>query len=116
MKNRGFTLVEILIVVALVAVSSMVLADMFIGHNRLYRTQTAELNVTGDARTSLDDIDGYVRQANRTLDSYSTYIAGSEVLILQIQSINSSNQLIAGTFDYVVYYLDSGSFYRQVFP
>ncbi len=112
----GFTLIEMVIVIALVAIASMVLADMFVSHNRLYRTQTAELNVTGDARTALDDIDSYVRQANRTMESYSTYTAGSQVLILQIQSINSSKQLISATYDYVVYYLVSGSLYRQVIP
>lgn len=116
MKHQGFTLIELVVVVALVAICSTVLVSLFIGHNRIYRTQTAELDVTGDARQALDDIDSYVRQTNRTLSTYSTYTANAQVLILQIQSVNSSSQLIASTFDDVVYYLNNGNLYRQVFP
>jgi prepilin-type N-terminal cleavage/methylation domain-containing protein len=112
----GFTLIEAVIVVALFAVCSVVLVDLFIGHNRLYKSETAALNITNDARLSLDDIDSYVRQANRTLSSYSTYTAGPQVLILQIQSVNSSNQLVPGTFDDVVFYLTGSNLFRQVFP
>ncbi len=115
MKN-GFTLIEVVIVVALVGVASIILSNLFIGQNRLYRSETAELNVTGDARAALDDLDNYLRQANRTLASYSSFTAGSEVLILQIQSVDGSNRLVAGTFDNVVYYLSEGSLIRQVFP
>ncbi len=114
--QKGFTLIELIIVVALFSVISIVLTSLFIGHNRIYRTQTAELDVTGDARTALDDIDSYVRQANRALATYSTYTATGQVLILQIQSVNSSNQLVAGKFDHVVYYLSGNGLFRRVFP
>ena len=116
MRQRAFSLIEIVIVIAIVGVCGLVIADLFIGHNRLYKTETAELNITGDARESLDDVDNFVRLANRTLSSYSTYTAGPQVLILQIQSINASNQLIAGTYDNVVYYMVGSNFFRQIFP
>ena len=115
-KQAGLTLIEIVIVVGLTAVGMVVLTSLFIGQNRLYQTETAELNVTADARIAIDDIDSYVRQANRTQSSYSTFTAGPQVLILQIQSINSSNQLIAGTFDYVIFYLAGNNLLRQVIP
>lgn len=114
-KNLGFTLIEAIICIALVAAGSLVLSAMFLSQTKLYGSQTSELDVTNSVRTALDDIDNYVRQSYRVVSSYSTYSAGSQVLILQIQSVNSSNQLIAGTYDYVVYYLDSGNIYRQVF-
>jgi prepilin-type N-terminal cleavage/methylation domain-containing protein len=116
MRRQGFTLIEIVIVIALVSVAGMILTEVFIGQNRLYRTETAELNITNDARASLDDLDNYLRQTTRTLSSYSTYSAGPQVLILQIQSVNASNQLIPGAYDNVVYYLSGTDFYRQVFP
>ncbi|OGE74332.1 MAG: hypothetical protein A3I07_02680 [Candidatus Doudnabacteria bacterium RIFCSPLOWO2_02_FULL_42_9] len=116
MKSRGFTLVEIVIVISIVVVCGVVIADLFIGQNRLYKVETAELNVTSDARVALDDIDNYVRQANRVLDNSGAYITGAQVLVLQIQSINASNQLIPATFDNVVYYLTGPELYREVFP
>lgn len=115
-SNFGFTLIEILVVITIVSVVSIVLVDLLIGHNRLYRTQTAELNVQNSARNALDGIDSYTRQANRALSVYTTYTATPQVLILQLQSINGSNQLIPGTFDYVVFYLNGGNLLRVVFP
>jgi prepilin-type N-terminal cleavage/methylation domain-containing protein len=114
--QNGFTLIELVVVIALVAITSLVLLDLFIGHNRLYQTQTSELNVTGDARTALDDISAFVRSANRAQAVYSSFTADSQVLILQIQSVNASNQLIPATFDYAVFYLSSGNLLREVFP
>jgi len=90
--------------------------NLFIGQNRIYKVETAELNITGDSRTSLDDIDNFVRQTTRVLASYSTYVGGPQVLILQIQAINSSNQLLPGVYDYVVYYLSGTNLLRQIFP
>ena len=113
--QKGFTLIEVLVVVAISVVCIVVLSSLFIGQNRIYRVETAELNVTADARQAVDDIDNYVRLATRTQSSYSTYTASSNVLILKIQSVNASNQLIAGTFDYVVYYLSGTSLLRQIF-
>ena len=64
----------------------------------------------------MDDIDNYVRQSNRTLSTYSTFNAASDVLILQIQSVNAASQLVAGKYDYVVYSLTGSNFNRQIFP
>jgi len=116
MRQSGFTIVELVIVILLTLVVGIVVSTLFIGQNRVYQTETAELNITNDARTGLDDIDNYVRQAYRALQSYSSYTAGSQVLILQIQSVGASTQLIPGTYDYVVYYLTGNNLYRQVYP
>ncbi len=116
MKQTGFTLIEVIVVVAISAICFGVLVDLFIGHNRLYKSTTAEINVTSDGRIATEDVSSYIRQASRTLPSYSSYTAGPQVLILQVQSINSSDQLIAGTYDHVVFYLSGSDLLRQVFP
>ncbi len=115
-SNAGFTLIEIVLVIFLVAICGWVASDLFINQNRLYQTQTAELNITGDARMALDDIDNYVRLGNRVIDSYSSYTTGSQVLVLRIQAVNASNQLVPASFDTIVYYLSGGGLYRQIFP
>jgi type II secretory pathway pseudopilin PulG len=115
-QNFGFSLVEAVIVIALVVVLSIVVVNMFIGQNRIYKTQTAELGVNAGARNSLDDIDAFVRGSSTALGSYTTYTAGPQVLILQIQSIDVQNKLIAGTFDHVVYYLLGTDLIREIFP
>jgi prepilin-type N-terminal cleavage/methylation domain-containing protein len=112
----GFTLVELVIVVALVGVLSLVVTGLFIGQNRIYKTQTAELGVNAGARNALDDIDFFVRTSSGTLASYSSFTAGSDTLILQVQSINASEQLIPGSSDFVVFYLSGEDLIREIFP
>jgi len=116
MKSQGFTLLEIIMVILFVAIIGLVGSELFIGQNRVYKIETAELNINANARLALDDIDNYVRLANRTLDSYSIYTAGSQILILKIQSVNASDQLLPAVYDYVVFYLSSSDLYREVFP
>ena len=115
-NNRGFTIIETTIVILFFVIIAFFLSYLATYQYWIYNNETAELGIANDARTALDDIDNYVRQSNRVLSSYSSYVTGNQVLILQIQSINSSNQLIPGTYDMVVYYLSSNDLLRQVFP
>jgi len=115
-KNTGFSMIEAIIVVALVVVLSIVIVNLFIGQNRIYKTQTAELSVNAGARNSLDDIDSFVRASTTALGSYSTFTAGSQILILQVQSVDAMDTLIAGSLDHVVYYLSGTDLIREIFP
>lgn len=114
-KQNGFTLIEVVVVVALVAMASYILIDLFLGQHKLYKTQTAELNITNDARLTLDEIDLYVRQGNRVLSAYGSYTTGPQSMIIQVQSFNSSGRLIAGTYDQIVFYMMGTDLFRQVF-
>jgi len=115
-SSGGFTIVELIVVVGLTAVISLFLAYLVGYQYQIYNTQAAQLSVTSDARGMADDIDSYVRQAHRVLSSYLTYTTGSQTLVLQVPSIDSSGQIISGTYDTVVFYLSGTDFYRQVFP
>jgi prepilin-type N-terminal cleavage/methylation domain-containing protein len=116
MRHRGFTLIEALVVMLIMAFALMALVSIFISHARSYRTQNSELEVTNEARVALDDVDNYVRQATRVVATYTTYSSSATQVILQIQSINSSNALIGGKFDYVVYVYSNSVLQRQIFP
>src|SRR5262245_20338234 len=100
----GFTMIELIIVVALIGVMLVVLATFYFTSNRMVDSQNLDLNIGHSARTSLDEIDTYIRQAATTISTYDTFNAGSTVLILEIQSVDSSNILISGTYDRVVIY------------
>lgn len=104
-NKSGFTLVEAIIVIAIFAALSIVLVSVLLSQHRLYRTQSAELNINDEARSSLDDIDAHIRLANKALANYSAYTSGPQTLILEIPAINSLNQIVTGAYDHVVYYL-----------
>ncbi len=116
MKQKGFTLVELIVSVSLFLIVSLFLGYLVTYQFLIYNTQITELNITHDARTALDDIDDYVRQSNRVVANYDSYTTGSQILVLQIKSIDSSNQLIGATYDNVVFYSSGSDLFRQVFP
>lgn len=114
-NSAGFSLMEAIIVIALVSVILVMLSQFFLGGNQTYRLQKAEISVNYSARAGLDDIDSYVRQAAQVLNSYDVYTAGSAVLILEIPSLSASNQIIPATNDHVVYYMDGTKLLRQIY-
>jgi prepilin-type N-terminal cleavage/methylation domain-containing protein len=115
MKKNGFTLIELIIVIGMMAVVMLVMAEFFFGGVKSYKTQTAELGVNWSARSALDDIDASVRQASYSLSSYAGYTAGTDVLILQVPSVNSSGHIVPGNMDHFVYHLSAGKLYRELF-
>ncbi len=114
--SKGFTVVELLVVLPIVIVLGSFLAYLFAYQYRIFNTQSAELSIASDARLALDDVDTYVRQANRVAASYSSYTTGPQTLVLQLQAINSSGQVISGVNDMVVFYVSGTSLIEKVFP
>jgi prepilin-type N-terminal cleavage/methylation domain-containing protein len=114
-KNKGFTLIEAVIVVALLGVMMVVITQFFLGSNELYNSQNAELDVNFASRNGLDDIDASVRQATQVMEFYDTHASGPTVLILEVPAINVSNQIIPAVFDYIVYFLDGNVLNKQIY-
>lgn len=114
-SEKGFSIVELLVVLPIFGILAFFLAYIGIFHFQTYDSQTAELTITADARGALDDIDNYVRQANRVLTSYLAYNTSPSVLVLQIPSLDSGGQTISATYDTVVFYVSGTDLYRQVF-
>ena len=113
---RGFTLIELVIALSLIIIITFFLAYLVFYQYWIYNTQSAEINITNDARVSLSTIDDYVRQSNSVESSYSTYQTGLQTLVLQINSIDSSNQIIQNTYDKAVFYLSGTDLKMQIFP
>jgi prepilin-type N-terminal cleavage/methylation domain-containing protein len=114
--QKGFTIIETLIVIVLVGVMLIVLSEFFFGTSNMYRSQDAELQVNFAARVALDDIDAYVRQATVALGYFDIYTAGPTVLILELPSIDSSQQIIPGIFDQVIISKTGSQIFRRVIP
>ena len=115
-NTKGFILTEMVVAIPLLIIISLFLAYLFIYQYWIFNTQNAELNITSEARIALDTVSTAVRGANRVLSSYSTYTAGPQTLILQVQSIDSSSQLISGINDTFVFYLSGTDLMMSVSP
>lgn len=108
---EGFTLVEILVVITIFAAVGIVITNLFIGHNNLYYFSSAEVNGDSQARLAMDRMVGMTREAESIvasrLFSGTVFSSGASTLVERLKTVNSSNDFVTGSYDYVVYYLDS---------
>lgn len=110
-RGRGFTIAEIVVVVGLFALLSVFIVGVYISHNQLFYSQSAEINAVGTARAVMDDLTDNIREAREVATSYIhnlvTYTSDSDTLVLRLPAIDSSGNPIAAAFDYVIYYIDA---------
>jgi type II secretory pathway component PulJ len=117
-KQTGFTIIEVLIVIFMTVLILTALFTLFDWHNRIYYLEQAEVKATGSARASLVRLEKHIVQARRVLASRTVggvdYTSGSTTIILEIPTINSSNEVVANTYDYAVYYLSGNALYERI--
>lgn len=110
--SRGYTLAETIVVVALFAILSGALALFYIYFDRTFIYEES-LNTTDMAAgVAAQDIQNYTILADQVLASTTVngtnYVTATTTLVLQVPSIDSSNAIISGSFDTVVYNLAGG--------
>lgn len=111
--KTGFTLIEILVVIGLFALLMLFATGIFLSHNGLYYAQRAEINAVGSARGALDDMTDEIREAIAVETSavYQSVIYTTDVdtLALRLPAVDASGVPSAGTYDHVIYYIDSAN-------
>ena len=105
-RGAGFTLAEVVVVILLLALMLSIGSAIFIYNNRFYETQTGEVFSITATREAADRINEYGRQAvgisNSYIYNFITYTTGAQTVIFQVPSLDSSNQVITGSYDYVI--------------
>jgi type II secretory pathway pseudopilin PulG len=116
MRNRAFTLVEVVVTLGIAVAMLLVLVQFFISTNKQFAFQKTFVEVAQGA----DDVALAVAElalpadqvlASRTFGATS-YQSGTQALVLEIPSIDSSGAIISGTYDYAVFYITAGKLYR----
>lgn len=119
-KNKGFTLIEIVIVLFFSGILMVVLFNLYDWHGRVYGYQQAYVRVSSANRVSISTMQSYISQANRVLDNATingiAYTTGIDTLVLQIPSVDESNDIISSKWDKVVFYPVNRNFYMQLEP
>lgn len=115
-QKPGFSLVETVIVVGLVAGLMLAIIELFINFNTSYDLQNANINNSYSAAAFLNETEELSLQADsvvasRTINS-TTYTSGTSTLVLELPSIDSSGDIISNAHDYAVMYVASSSVYR----
>jgi type II secretory pathway pseudopilin PulG len=106
-NRKGMSLLELVVVLGIMVVVVTVISAIF---SRTYKSYTIEA-VSGQqqlsVRSALNRIVREGRVATSVVDSFTsgstTYTASSNVLILQLASVDSSQTIIPSTYDYLIY-------------
>ncbi len=112
-KQQGFTIMELVVVIALCSVLLLGLLALFDWHSKVFTLEQADVRATGSVRSVMNNMTKYVAQgitleSSRTI-SGTTYTTDADTVIVKIPSVDSSGNVIASTYDYVAYNLSNGS-------
>lgn len=106
-NQAGFTLMEMIILVFLFAVLMLGLMNIFDWQIKVYNLEQAEMLATGSARVAMNNLNLMLVQgssivAQRTING-TDYTTGGSSIIVQLPAYDVSGNLIAATYDYVVF-------------
>lgn len=117
-QNHGFTIIEVIIVLAVSSILMLGLFTLFDWHQKVYVLEEATVRTVTDARSTLNNMGRYIAQSSNILPSHdfngTVFTTGGNVLVLEIPSVNSSDEIIPATYDYIAYYLDSGLIHQVI--
>ncbi len=116
-NQKGFTIIEVTVVVALSSVLLLGLFGIFDWQNKIYQLEQADVLATGSARVAMNNITKVIAQGVG-IDSSVTiagtnYTTGGSTVIVKIPSYDSSENLIDDTYDYIIF-SSSGTNLNQV--
>lgn len=108
---RAFTLVEILVVLAIVSFIVAAITDLLLHYNSTLTLQQATIDVDMSANQVVYEVEQAALQASAISASHTfgsaTYYSGSSALVLQVPSIDSSGNIISGSNDYIAFFATS---------
>ncbi len=103
----GFSLFEVLITSLIGLLISGYIISIFVKNTGLAYQQSTTVSAGLDINQSLGQITSYIKQAESVSASYSSYTTSSDVLVLQLPSLDASGNILSGVSDYVVITPDS---------
>jgi len=108
-KPEGFTLVELLVIVAIGSFMVLAMLSLYVAGQRYFMTGSARTDVLRDNRQVLNFISRDVKGSIQVLPGWDVYATSSSCLVLQVPSLDSNGHIIDidNEFDHIVYALDS---------
>lgn len=117
---KGLSLIELLIITGVMTVVGALLMVIMVNSAGLFTKESAKLEAGLNINDTLVQVRSNIKNASSIASSYSdsttTYTTGTTQLILQIPSLDSSNNIITDTFDYYIFFLDQKKLRFKTFP
>lgn len=116
MKQKGFSLVEVLISLFIAITSGILLMVIIVNSIGLFYSQSSKLEQGVGVNEVLSKVKETVREASSIAVSYSSYTTSATQLVLKIPAINSLGDIIPSTFDHFIFHKDQDKLRFKVFP
>ena len=102
---KGLTLIELLIVTAIVAFIMIALLTFYAAGQKYFITESARADVLRSSRQALNWLSRDIKDGIEVLASYDIYTTSDNCLILKIASVDANGLVIdiANDFDYIIY-------------
>lgn len=113
---KGFTLVELIISVAVAALIGGLLMAIFVNNTGVFYRESSKVSEGLGLNDSLVSIRSSIKQAQAVASSYTSYSSSASELVLKIPSIDSSGNILGSVYDYIVYTVRQSRLYLKAFP
>lgn len=120
MKQRGLTLIEVIIAMGITSIAGILLVVIIVNSAGLFSHQSSKVQEGLNINDALSEIRGSIKQASAVADHYTngptTYTTGVNQLVLKVASIDSSGNIISDTYDFFVFFIDNKILHFKTFP
>lgn len=120
MKEKGLTLVEMIMAMAIAAVVGGLLLIIIVNSAGLFYSQGSKVEQGLNINDALTIVRTTIKESSKVAAGYPqsspTYTSGINQLVLKIPSKNNQGDVIAGIFDYFVFYKEASKLRFKSFP
>lgn len=108
--TKGFTLLETIIYISISIMMIVVISEIFVNQSSLGQKRTFQSDVERSSGAGIEVIKTASQGAMSVVLSRSfggtAYTSDEDTLILQLPSIDASDNIISGSYDYMVFFID----------
>lgn len=116
-KRNGFTLIEVIFAVAILIFMFVAITYLYNNYYNVYGFQQTNVSVADSAHAAMRELQNAALQADKIIASHTfsgnTYNTGQHTLVLEIPSIDGSQNIVSGKYDYVVFYITGKNLYKR---
>lgn len=116
--SRAFTLIEVVITVALFAIVMLGTAQLYVMYGRIITSQKSTITAALGGSSIIDATQEGARQADQVVATHIfsgvSYNSGTTTAIFELPSYDASGTIIANTYDYIGISASSTSVFRLV--
>lgn len=113
---RGFTLIEVLITIALSVILMLALEKLYVVYGRVIVSQKSTIEVALGGNSIMDAVRIAGLQAGHVVAAHSfsgtSYTSGTTTVLFELPSVDASGTIIGGAYDYIGIHASSTSAYR----